>query len=71
MTREDTLKEKNSGASCDKVRTITKNCKDKVEKDGGRLEGYVHVHIWCWIYYSTHSSRLIIEGFHAFLCRRN
>ena len=37
MTREDTLKEKNSGASCDKVRTITKNCKDKVEKDGGML----------------------------------
>jgi len=35
MTREDTLKEKNSGASCDKVRTITKNCKDKVEKNGG------------------------------------
>ena len=35
MTREDTLKEKNSGASCDKVRTITKNCKDKVEKNEG------------------------------------
>jgi len=35
MTRQDTLKEKNSGASCDKLRTITKNCKDKVEKDGG------------------------------------
>jgi len=32
MTREDTLKEKNSGASCDKVRTITKNCKEKLKK---------------------------------------
>jgi len=35
MTRKDSLKEKNSGPSCEKVRTITKNCKDKEEKDEG------------------------------------
>ena len=72
MTRQDTLKEKNSGASCDKVRTITKNCKDKVEKDGGmstcpQLGADDHQ----VLYYSTHSIQLIIEAFHSLLCRRN
>lgn len=38
MTRKDSLKEKNSGPSCEKVRTITKNCKDKEEKDEGKLK---------------------------------
>ena len=35
VTREDTLKEKHSGPGCDKLRTITKNCKDKEEREGG------------------------------------
>lgn len=37
MTRKDTLKEKNSGPACDKVRTITKNCKEKEEKEKGNF----------------------------------
>merc|ERR1719429_502366 len=36
ITRKDTLKEKNSGPACDKVRTITKNCKEREqEKEKG------------------------------------
>ena len=35
MTRQDSLKAKNSASSCEKVRTITKNCKDKEERDRG------------------------------------
>ena len=35
VTREDTLKEKHSGPGCDKLRPITKNCKDKEEREGG------------------------------------
>ena len=32
MTREDSLKTKNSAPSCEKMRRITKNCKDKLRK---------------------------------------
>ena len=30
MTREDSLKTKNSAPACEKMRRITKNCKDKL-----------------------------------------
>ena len=33
MTREDSLKEKHSSPNCDKKRLITKNCRDKANKD--------------------------------------
>ena len=32
MTREDSVKTKNSAPECEKVRRITKNCKDKLHK---------------------------------------
>ena len=42
ITRKDTLKEKNSGPACDKVRTITKNCKEREqEKEKGWWITYV------------------------------
>ena len=33
MTRQDTLKERHSSAGCEKKRRITKNCKDKDDKN--------------------------------------
>ena len=35
MQRVDKLKQKNSSPECDQTRTITKNCHEKEERDGG------------------------------------
>ena len=37
MQRVDKLKQKNSSPGCDQTRTITKNCHEKEERDGGNL----------------------------------
>ena len=72
MTRQDTLKERHSSAGCEKKRRITKNCKDKDDKNIRQSKNsfmmlnqsnhfpYTVITLRCFIYTTTHKIFYIV-----------
>ena len=71
MQRVDKLKQKNSSPDCDQTRTITKNCQEKEERDGGKVRQAVLRNVLIWasenisLFYSISGISIWAEVWHT------